>query len=166
MESNLKTQTQLFTFTLLNLMKVIDTQKEELNPIILSKLQESCKYLSLSLETYLSATSSLQPVETLVESNAQECEPLKEITKRGRHRQMVDYFSHHTQIKHSLEGDEWIGEYNAYKDVIVFREKEFSTLYGFVKEHYFYCQRPYIQVNAWKVCKYKKNGVWVNTSNL
>jgi hypothetical protein len=174
MESNLKNQTQLFTFTVLNLLKVMETCKE-VDAQLHSQLQESSKYLNMALNVYLSATSSyrLLPPSLFIkqEDNAMEIAEMKltrfSSLKKGKpRRQITRCFADGTKVKHSLNGDDWIGIFDAHKNVIIFQEKEFSTLYGFVKEHYFSCQRSYTQVNAWKVCKYEHNGEWLNTANL
>lgn len=179
MDSDLKNQTQLLTLAILNFMKICENNKE--NEGVYNLLKQSNIQLTLSLETYLSATALLKSsdfnteYENIKNNELSENESSSDDSssddsdddkmKKSKKRIMSNYFNDNQQIKHVLDGDEWIGIFNKKKEKIMYRGKEY-TLNSFVKEHYEICRGKYTPVNAWKACKYEKGNKWLSTSNL
>jgi len=181
MESNLKKQTQLLTLSILNVMKLSQHYRNDI-PESAMHFQECQRHLGLAMEQFLAATSPLRPPssEDSPPSNEMEMsdnnhhpvseelsmESGEEMTGRRRYRSMGETFTHEMRIKHQVDGDEWIATYDHYKDVLFFREKSYPTLYSFVKDHYYAVRGRYVQTNAWRACKYEKEGKWLSVSYL
>ncbi len=81
-------------------------------------------------------------------------------------RDMTKCFTNGQLIRHTIQGNTWVGTYNLANNGIVYDNKTL-TLNQFAKSHYKTVKPDRVSnVNAWRECECKVNGLWISTYML
>ena len=112
---------------------------------------------------------SLFDAEIYVIKNEEEgeIEEIKESKDKNKKRKKKKkYFKDGQNIRHTIDGNSWIGEYDYDKNCIQYNGKHYKNPTNFAQDHYKQEKPGKTNVNGWKECDCEIDGKWVNIYTL
>ena len=86
--------------------------------------------------------------------------------KNKKSRDMKRYFKDKQNIKHNIDGNSWIGEYDYDKNAISYNGKHYKNPTNFAQDHYKQEKPGKNNINGWTECECEIDGRWISISSL
>ena len=81
-------------------------------------------------------------------------------------RDMTKRFKDGQQIRHSINDNVWVANYEMISNSILYNNTSYRSLSAFALAHYKVCRPERKTVNGWAECEYEIDGKWMSTINL